>query len=85
VTEQDIVDVYAVYLLAQRDYLRRAPGESYVMQAVKHGAIRQRISAWRRRVVAMDPVDLLIAEKAMARGTKLSEGPVRLPGDAVTS
>jgi len=83
---EDVVHDAAVYLLVQREYLRFVPGEAYFMKAVRHGALRQLRSAWHRYTVAMDPVDLVLAEQAMyanGNGHPNAHAPVRLPEPVV--
>ena len=82
---EDVVHDAAVYLLAQRDYLRFPPNEAYFLRAVKHGALRVLQAAWHRHVVAMDPVEIVMAEQAMYAqhvNGHASNGKVRLPVEA---
>lgn len=80
---EDVVHDVAVYLLAQREYLRVVPGPAYFLRAVKNGALLQLQSAWRRRVVAMD-LDVLLIAEAMTHPVRrqVSEATVRLPVEA---
>jgi hypothetical protein len=55
-----------------------APGPAYFRTAVRQHALRLRLYAWAKHVVAMDPEDVLYAEQAMARGDTSSRL-VRLP------
>jgi hypothetical protein len=79
---EDVVQEATVYLLEKRDYLRRFDA-GYFHQAVKNAARRQRLYAWARLVVGMDPGDLVLAEQAMypgrARSAETSSVRVRLP------
>jgi len=75
---EDCVSEVGLYLLEKREYLRSVPGPSLFYTAVRHAALRLRRSSWHRRVVKMDPRDLVIAEQAMVAG-RSSEHRVRLP------
>jgi hypothetical protein len=70
---EDVVSDVFLYLWRKRDFLKAPPGRAYLFKAVEHGAIRARRSAWRRRVVAMDPEDLVLAEQAMYDPTHPAE------------
>jgi hypothetical protein len=78
---EDVVHDVIAYLLGKRAYLRRFDA-GYFYRAVRHAALRSRLYAWSRYVVAMDPFALLLAEQAMVgarRGRHSESEPVRLP------
>jgi DNA-directed RNA polymerase specialized sigma24 family protein len=60
---EDVVSDVFLYLWRKRDLLKAPPGRAYLFKAVEHGAIRARTHAWARRVVAMDPEDVVLAEQ----------------------
>jgi DNA-directed RNA polymerase specialized sigma24 family protein len=61
----DVVSEVFLTLLEKRAYLRRHPDVGYLLLATRHTAIRRHLYAWAKRVVAMDPQDLRLAEQAM--------------------
>jgi hypothetical protein len=75
---EDVVSDVVAWLLEHRDYLQRTPGPAYFFQAVTNNALRRRLYAWARYVVAMDPETLVIVEQMMTRG-ETSDNVVRLP------
>jgi hypothetical protein len=81
---EDVVHDLTLYLLEKRDYLRFPPTANYFLRAAQHGALRKRLYAWARFTVAMDPEDLLLAERAMARPGRPIETRVRLPEPVVS-
>lgn len=77
---EDVVSDVVLFLLRKRVYLKAHLGPAYFLTAVRNGALRKRLYAWARYVVAMDPEDLVIAEQMThpAR-TRTSDSTVRLP------
>jgi hypothetical protein len=61
---EDVVSDVFLSVWKNRDYFKAPPGRAYPFKAVEHGALRVHQYAWARRVVAMDPPDLVLAEQA---------------------
>jgi Sigma-70 region 2 len=73
---EDVVSRVFLQMWARRDYFDTPPGTGYLFTAVKHVALAQRLSGWRRYVVPMDPETLEVTERIAYDPTA---GLVRVP------